>query len=172
LKLPSGNKLTILIVSILLLVTGFGALYEFIIKPFNASMDNMAWGEDAAQARNLCGFVISQVTFDGKSVKEPDQPPIYWCPFRNSAQLDVYGVTNIEKQDQVLTAVKAWQTTNQNMAKLQVRFFERENWKQITNEQSGDVIGHSLPEVLIRESWIVLSNQQTDVLINSTPLKN
>ena len=132
----------------------------------------MPWGEDAEQARNLCGFVISQVAFDGKSANDTNHPPIYWDPFRNSARLDVYGVTNIEKQDQVLMAVKTWQTTNQNMAKLQVRFFEHENLKQFTNEEAGYSGADRLPEVLIRDSWIVLSNKQSDVLINLTPPKN
>jgi hypothetical protein len=169
---PSGNQLTILILSILVLIACFGAFYEFFFKPFSASLHNMPWGEDAERSRNLWVFVTNQIAFNGKSANDSSQPPIYCNPFRNSAQLDVYGVTNIEKQDQVLMAVKTWQTTNQNMAKLQVRFFERENWKQFTNEEAGYSGGNRLPEVLIRESWIVLSNHQSDVLFNLASPKN
>jgi len=157
----SGKQITILF-----LISCLVAFYQFFFKPFSASLHNIPCAEDAEQARNLCGFVISQVTFDGKSADDTNQPPIYWDPFRNSARLDVYGVTNIEKQDQVLMAVRTWQTTNQNMAKLQVRFYERENLKQFTNAEGGYSGADRLPEVLIRDSWIVLSNQQSDVLIN------
>jgi hypothetical protein len=171
-KRPSGNQLTILILSILILVACFGAFYEFFFKPFNASLHNIAWAEDAEQSNNLWRFVTNRVAFDGKSVNDPNQPPMYWDAFRNSARLDIYGVTNLDRQEQVLLAVKDWQTTNRNMAKLQVRFYERENWKQFTNEQAGYAGGNRLPEVLLRESFIVLSNAQFDIILNSVAPKN
>jgi hypothetical protein len=63
----------------------------------------------------------------------------------------VYGITNNEQQDGLLLVVKAWQTTNQNMPKLNVRFYERENWSRYTNEQAGYSGASRLPEVLLRE---------------------
>ena len=53
--------------------------------------------------------------------------PIYCEPFRNSAQLTVYGVTNMERQEEVLSAAREWEATNPIVSKVGVRFYEREN---------------------------------------------
>jgi len=71
----------------------------------------------------------------------------------------VYGVTNTVRQEKVLGAVREWQTNNQNMPKLTVRFYERENWGHVTNQDG--VASMRLPEVLLREVAVVLSKRQT-----------
>jgi len=134
--------------------------YVFVLKPLVTAMHNIPTGADAEQSSSLARFVVSRVAFDSKSVTDPDRPPLYWHPRRNSARLDVYGLTNAARQAEVLSAMIEWQTTNRNMSRLSVRFYERENWRQFTNEQGGYSGGDRLPEVLLREISIVSSNLQ------------
>ena len=91
------------------------------------------------------------MSFEVKSTTDSRGPAFYITPLRNSAKLSVYGVTNTEEQDELLMVVKTWQTTNQNMSTLNVRFYEGENWSRYTNEQSFVSGASRLPEVLLRE---------------------
>jgi hypothetical protein len=109
------------------------------------------------QSASLKQYVVGRVAIEGKSRTNPDEPPVYCSPRRNSLGLTVYGITNADQQDAILSAVREWQTTNRNMAKLSVRFYERENWRWSTNHQDGSAIGQRLPEVLLREASVVVS---------------
>jgi hypothetical protein len=171
-KRPNGKQITILFLSILVLVACFGSIYEFCFRPFSASLHNIAWAEDAQQSRNLWHYVTNRVVFDVKSAADSRRVAFYCEPKRNSVRIYVYGLTNLERQDQILLAIKDWQVTNQNMAKLQVSFFERENWIEFTNEQAGYSGGNRLSEILLRDSWIVLSNCQQDLILNLPTTKN
>ena len=157
--MKSERSLRVLAATLMVIVT-LASLYTYILRPFAISLRNIPTAGDAEQARNLTLYLTGRVHFDGKSVLEPDQPTVYWVPFRNSARIDVYSVTNAERQNEVVSVVRDWQTTNRNMAKLSVRFYERENWKSFTNEQAGYSGGQRLPEKLLREVFITLTNQQ------------
>jgi len=54
------------------------------------------------------------------------------------------------------------------MSKLSVRFYERENYFFFTNNQTVDPGGHRLPEVLLREVIVVLTNEPS----NAAPKPN
>jgi hypothetical protein len=138
-KRPSRFFFLILTVAVCLVV-----FYRFVI-----SSNTPPTGADAAQSSNLWHYVVSRFTFDGKAVMEPDKPPVFCKPGHNSATLDVYGVTNPDRMDEVMSGVQEWQATNRNM-RLTVDFYERENWKQSTNNQ-GSSVAQRLPEVLLRE---------------------
>ncbi len=115
--------------------------------------------KERQQSYTLRCFVEGHVAFDSKSVLDSNRPPVYCSARRNSAVLTVYGVTNTVRQEKVLGAVREWQTNNQNMPKLTVRFYERENWGHVTNQDG--VASMRLPEVLLREVAVVLSKRQT-----------
>jgi len=157
-KRPSGNQLAIVIT---LVCAGF--IYQFLFKPFYIGMQNMPTSRDANQASSLSRYVVSKVAFDEKSLENSNEPPVYVRPGRNTARLEVYGVMNSNCQEHILSAVKDWQTTNQNMAKLSVRFYEREK----PRVEHGQLI-----EPLFRETFIVLSNQQSDIILNPVAPKN
>jgi hypothetical protein len=55
-----------------------------------------------------------------------------------------------------------------DMSKLSVRFYERENYFFFTNNQTVDPGGHRLPEVLLREVIVVLTNEPS----NAAPKPN
>lgn len=88
------------------------AFYMFIVKPFDTAFSNMPSGHDADQAYSLWRFVTNRVFFDGKSATNPSEPSVYCDPFHNSARLTVYGVTNTERQEGVLSAIREWQKAN------------------------------------------------------------
>ena len=152
----------------LIAVAGLVVLYIFIVKPLGDSLGGIPTAADAGQASSLRRFVMSRVIFDGKSATDPTQPPVYCDPFRNSARLTVYGITNTERQEEVLSAVREWQMANRNMSKLSVRFYEREKWREVTNTQTGDSGGERLPEVMIREIAVVLSNEPPNKSLQPT----
>lgn len=119
----------------------------------------MPSAKERQQSYSLRCFVEGQVAFDSRSVLDSNRPPVYCNARRNSAVLTVYGATNAVRQEEVLVTVREWQTTNQNMQQLTVRFYERENWGHITNQDG--VTSMRLPEVLLREVAVVLSKRQT-----------
>ena len=162
-KPPNGSQLTILILSILLLVAGFGALYEFFIKPFSASIHNIACADDAERARQLSGYVSQRIKTIDKSLPDKNQSPVFWHAGRNSAGLDIYRVTNSEIQEQIFAAVKEWQSTNQALAKVCVRFFDSDKPGGEFGERAG---------TLLREEFIVLTNTQSGVIFNQAASKN
>jgi hypothetical protein len=157
-KLPSSNQITALVVLVCL-----AAFYFFIFRPFNSALHHMATGRDAEQGSSLGRYVLSKVTIDGKSSSDTNAPPVEMQPSRNSVRLDFFGVTNSDRQEQIISAVKDWQTTNQNMAKLWVRFYQPEK----ARGQYGQHI-----EPLLRETFLVLSNAQFDIILNSVAPKN
>src|ERR1035438_6897108 len=107
-KRPSGNQLTILILSILVLIACFGAFYEFSFKPFSASLHNMAMADDAERARQLCDYVSQRIKISEKSLPDINQSPVFWDVGRNSARLEIYRITNPGIQEQIFAAVKEW----------------------------------------------------------------
>jgi len=120
------------------------------------------------QGLSLSHYVGSRVDFDRKSVINPGQPPVYCEPSRNSAQLVVWGITNADHQEEVLSAVREWQATNQNMSKLTVFFYEKMYRRQFTNDQGGYSGEERFPEVLLRKVSIVLSNKQPNTALEPT----
>jgi hypothetical protein len=154
----SGNQITILVVLVCLV-----AFYFFIFRPFNTALHHMATGRDAEEGSSLLHYVVSKVDIDGKSLSFTNEPPVEMQPSRNSVRLDFFGVTNSDRQEQIISAVKDWQTTNQNMVKLWVRFYEPEK----ARGQYGQHV-----EPLLRETFIVLSNAQSDIILNSVAPKN
>jgi len=130
------------------------ALYIFWVRPLATSIRNIPMAADAERSRSLYLYVTSRVHFDGRSATDPDKPPIYWEPFRNSARLIVYSVTNTERQEEVLSAAKEWQATNPIVSKIGVRFYARENWRSFTNDQAGYSGGNRLLETLVREVFL------------------
>jgi hypothetical protein len=157
-KRPSRNQITILI-----LFVCFIAFYQFFLKPLNHALRNMATGRDAEQASSLWNYVSQKVKLDEKSLLYTNEPPIYALPSRNSVRLDIFGMTNSDRQEQILTAVKDWQTTNRSVEKLCVRFYEP--------EKARGKYGQNL-ETLLREEFIVLSNQQFGIILNTEAPKN
>jgi hypothetical protein len=132
------------------------AIYEVVILPF---MPDIPTAADARQGGSLYGYVVGQINFEGQSEIYPNSPPVYCNAIgRNSLRLNVYGVTNSAGQEQVLSAVRGWQTTNRNVTKLKVRFYERENWKHLTNDQNSVTSMH-LPGILLREVVVAPSNE-------------
>jgi len=142
-KRPSRFFFLILMVAVCLV-----AFYNCVISP-----NLPPTGADAAQSSNLWHYVVSRFTFDRKAAIEPDKPPVFCKPGHNSATLDVYGVTNLDRMDEVMSAVREWHATNRNM-RLNVEFYERENWKQSINNQ-GSSVAQRLPEVLLQEYGLV-----------------
>ena len=120
-------------------------------------------GPDAEKASSLRRHVLSKVNFDEKSLWNTNEPPVYVKPSRNAARLDVYGVTNSARQEQILSTVKDWQATNRSIFKLSVRFYEPEK----ARDQYGQHI-----ETLLREEFIVLSNKQFGIILNTEAPKN
>ncbi|HAO77738.1 MAG TPA: hypothetical protein DCQ92_01945 [Verrucomicrobia subdivision 3 bacterium] len=157
-KLPSSNQITILVLLICSL-----AFYIFIFRPFNAALHNTASATDAKQGSSLLHFVLSKVNIDVKSVWDTNRPPAYVQAFRNKARLDFFGIKNSDRQEQIFDAVRDWQTTNRNMATLCVRFYE--------SEKPRGKFGQHI-ETLLREEFIVLSNNQFGVILNEAEKKN
>src|ERR1039457_1046128 len=135
-------------------VVCLAVLYIFVSSPFVTAVQNTETAADAERSYSLWLFVTNRVHFDGRSVMEPDKPPVYSSPRHNSAALFVYGVTNAERQEEVLTAVREWQATNPSVAKIGVRFYQRETWRLFANDQAG-VSGESRwGETLLREVFV------------------
>jgi hypothetical protein len=149
---PLSRYLLAVLISLCCLI----AFYEVVILRF---VRDIATAADARQGGSLYEAVVGQINFEGQSGIYPNSPPVY-CNLigRNSLRLNVYGVTNSGGQERVLSAVRGWQTTNRNVTKLKVRFYERENWKQFTNDQNS-VTGMRLPENLLREVSIAPLNE-------------
>jgi hypothetical protein len=154
----SGNQITILILIICLI-----AFYEFFFKPFSASLHNMAMADDAERARNLCDYISQKIKVSEKPLSGTNQPPMFWDASRNSARLEIYGITNSEIQEQIFEAAKEWQSTNQNLLRIRVQFFEQE-------KPRGEYGQHI--ETLLREEFIVLTNAQSCVIFNEAATKN
>ena len=129
-------------------------LYFFIIGPFLAAVQSIPTGADAERSYSLWLYVTNHVHFDGRSVTEPNKPPVFSSPRHNSAALIVYGVTNTVRQEEVLSAVREWRVTNPSIAQIDVRFFERENWRLFTNDQASVSGGNRLAETLLREEFV------------------
>jgi hypothetical protein len=109
---------------VLLAVICIVLAYQFIIKPANITLNNMARGNDAEESNKLGRHIEKQAVFTGKPATNSDDRWFYITPRRNAARITVYGMTNTEPQEQLLSAVKEWQTTNQHLAKLEVLFYE------------------------------------------------
>ena len=161
-KRPSGTQLTILILSILVLITCFGAFYFFIFRPFNAALHNKARADDAERASQLCDYVSLKIKTSGISSSQTNQPTMFSNPSRNSAHLEIYRITNVELQEQIFTAVKEWQATNQALSKVCVQFFE-------SDKPRGE---YGQPINMLREEFIVLTNVQSGVIFNQVAPKN
>lgn len=138
----------------LIALGSLSALYVFWFKPLLASIRKIPMADDAERSRGLCIYVVNRVHLDGKEAKDSDQSPVYWDAFRHSARLIFYGVTNTELQKEVLAAVRDWQATNQIVTNINVRFYERENWRSFTNNQVGYSGRDRLPETLLREEFV------------------
>jgi len=144
-KLPSRYQITILILFVCLV-----CLYQFFLKPLGHSLNNVATGKDAEQASSLWHFVVGKVSFDDKSMLYADAPPVYANPSRKSVRLEIFGAANSEKQEQVLSAAKVWQSTNEQTDKIRVLFYEK--------EKPRGKYGQNV-EKLLREEFIVLSSK-------------
>ena len=165
-KRPSGNQLTILILSILILIASFGVLYEFFLKPLTTSLHNLhkkAWAEDAERARQLCDYVLQKIKISEKALWETNQPSVLWDAERNSARLEIRRITNPDIQEQIFAAVKEWQATNQALSKVRVQFFESDKPGGEFGERAG---------TLLREEFIVLTNVQSGLIFNQVAPKN
>jgi hypothetical protein len=117
--------------------------YIFILRPLIITLENMPMAEDVKKSASLYNYVTGRFHFDGKSLSNPKRPPVYCDPFQNSACLIVYGVTNAEAQDKVIMAMRVWQATNRNMAKLTVRFL---------NGKTGKLLAIRNPELPTRKA--------------------
>ena len=153
-----------MILSILLLIACLclGAFYQFIFKPFNASLKNKARGEDAERATQLCGYISKKIQTDEKLYWEKNQPSILWDGGRNSTRLEIRRITNPDIQEQIFAAVKEWQATNQALSKVCVQFFESDKPGGEFGERAG---------TLLREEFIVLTNVQSGVIFNQVAPK-
>lgn len=140
--------------AILIAAVCLSAFYILWVRPLATSLQRIPMADDAERSRSLWLYVTNRVHFYGRSADDPNMPPLYCNPFRNSAQLIVYGVTNADRQEEILAAVRAWQATNPIVTNIDVRFFERENWRSFTNDQAGYSGGDRLPETLLREEFV------------------
>jgi len=125
-----------------------------IVWPFIKVVQNIPTGVDAERSYDLWVYVTNHVHFDGRSVINPDKPSVFSSPRHNSTRLDIYGVTNMERQDEILSVARQWRATNPIVATIEVRFFEQENWRLFTNEQAGVSGGSRLPENLLRKEFL------------------
>jgi hypothetical protein len=123
----------------------------------------MAMADDAERARNLCDYISQKIKVSEKPLSGTNQPPMFWDASRNSARLEIYGITNSEIQEQIFEAAKEWQSTNQNLLRIRVQFFEQE-------KPRGEYGQHI--ETLLREEFIVLTNAQSCVIFNEAATKN
>jgi hypothetical protein len=102
---------------------------------------------------NLSHFVMSRVAYVGKADAIPRAPTYMEWHTTNETYFAVdgdAGITNVDRQEEILSAAKMWQTTNQNMAKVKVCFYR----------PGGYFNGVGLPPIKFREESIVLRNWQ------------
>jgi len=147
---------------VLILIICLIAFYEFFFKPFSASLHNMAFADDAERARQLCDYVSHRLKNEDESLSETNRLQMFWDAGRNSARLEICGITNTWQQEQIFAAVKEWQATNQNLSKVRLQFFE-------SNEPRGQYGQHIN---ILREEFIVLTNVQSGVIFNQAAMKN
>jgi hypothetical protein len=107
-----------------LLGFALSALYGFVYKPAIAALHRKAWGPDVELSNNLVGSIATGFPFI-KAVDDNSPWTIYAQPARNSTQLLLYGVTNLETQNKIVSLVRDWQSTNRSMAEISVRFYNR-----------------------------------------------
>jgi uncharacterized protein YpuA (DUF1002 family) len=156
-KRLSGNQITVLVLLIILI-----AGYFFFLKPLFFALHNMAMGDDAERAHQLCDYVSHKIKIEDDSLSKTDQLQIFWDTSRNAARLEICGVTNSTSQEQIFEAIKEWQSTNQSLSKVRVQFFE--------SDQPRGEYGQHIN--MLREEFIVLTNTQSGVIFNQAATKN
>jgi hypothetical protein len=104
----------------------FFPIYEWFLKPFKSALDHMARGRDAENANKFYNFITAQINFDQKSLLDSNRPAVYTQPSNHGLRLDVYGFTNFDAKKRFLATAYDWQSTNNYVEDLQIRFFSQE----------------------------------------------
>lgn len=156
---PSSNIIIQYIILVLLVVS----VYAIFVRPYLQAIENTAGGPQVKQGSDLLLHVLNKVNVSEKSLWETNRPPIEVQAFRKKVRLDFFGILDSARQEQVFEAVKEWQSTNQNMGVVWVRFYEPE-------KPRGEYGQHI--ETLLREEFIVLTNIQSGVIFNQVTPKN
>jgi hypothetical protein len=115
-----------LVVLGMLLGIALAAIYGFVYKPLTIALHDMARGSDAEQSNNLANHLMSRFPFF--KVGDFDNPGnIRVQPKHNAQRLSLYGVTNSESQEEIISAVRGWQGTNRSVEEISIRFYDRVN---------------------------------------------
>ncbi len=74
----------------------------------------------------------------------------YWLPGHREIQISVYGAMNEDQQSQVLTRIRATQRSLQATESVTVCFYEKENWRELSDRKSSRWNGFRGKERLLR----------------------
>lgn len=74
----------------------------------------------------------------------------YWSPGRKAVGISVYGVTDQDRQEQVVEWVRALKATGEVNYLIEVNFYERENWIETPKNERGAWSGWRGAEKLLR----------------------
>lgn len=110
----------------MLLGIALAAFYGFVYKPFTMALHNMPSGSDVEQSNNLVKHLVNGFHFI-KVGDENSPSMMYAKPGRNSVRLNLYGITNSETQEEIISAVRGWQSTNRSLKEISIRFYGRAN---------------------------------------------
>lgn len=107
-----------------LLGIALAAIYGFFYKPLTVGLSNMPTGIDAELSKNLGNHLMSRFTFF--KTGDFEAPGNIWTqPKHNAQRLSIYGVTNLENQEEIIAAVRSWQSTNRSVKEISIGFYDR-----------------------------------------------
>ena len=108
----------------ILLGIALSAFYGFVYKPFTTALHHMACGPDVEQSNNLVNGISMRFPFI-KVGDDSSPSTMYAQPGRNSTRLYLYGITNSTTQEEIISSVRNWQSTNRSLAEISIRFYGR-----------------------------------------------
>jgi len=106
----------------MLLGIAMAAFYGLGFKPFTIALHNMARAQDVEQCNILVNHLVNRFPFF-KPADDNAPSTMYTLPERNALRLYLYGVTNSESQDEIISVIRSWQSTNRSLDKISVRFY-------------------------------------------------
>lgn len=115
-----------LVVLGMLLGIALAAIYWCVYKPLTMALHSMPMGSDVEQSNLLGKQLMSRFPYIKPG--DFDAPSNMWLqPERNALRLSLYGFTNLESQEEIISAVRSWQSTNRSLNKISICFYNRVN---------------------------------------------
>ncbi len=130
-----------------------------LVAYFYAYFMAMGSGDvEMAECHQLESAVVEKHTIPS-SISAPGQPAIFCdraiqLPFlRHYEKVYVYGVLDGAAQDAIVLTLRDFHQAGSG-GRIEVQFFEKENWQRWSDPKTGDSGGRRGPETPLRTQWI------------------